>query len=443
MTTVLVVDDEQGVRYTLQAIFEEAGYTVRAAASGEEALRELAAHPIDAVVTDLAMPGMDGMELLRTVLVARPRLPVVVITAHGSERHAVEAMKEGAWHYLRKPFDIDELLLVVGKAVEQQRLLAQNEELRAQIGLSRPIVYRSDAFGRLMALAHRAAKRNVTVLVTGETGTGKELIAWAVRELSDRAKGPFVRFNAAAVTETMAESELFGHERGAFTGAVKAHDGLFQRAHGGILFIDEIGEMSPGLQVKMLRALQDGEVRPVGSAATKTVDVRLVAATNRNLTEEVAKGTFREDLFYRINVVELHVPPLRERPEDIPPLVAHFAARAADRFGMRGVSVEAEVFARLAARAWPGNVRELENAVDRLVALCDGEAVRAADLEVVGEPRTSGDAGQTLRERVEAYEASLIREALDRNGGNQSATARELRLSRVTLIDKLNRYGLR
>ncbi|GMV42117.1 MAG: sigma-54-dependent Fis family transcriptional regulator [Myxococcales bacterium] len=441
MTKILVVDDEQGVRYTLQAVLEDAGYAVVAVADGESALRELP--QADAVITDLAMPGMDGMELLRQIRASHPRLPVIVITAHGSERHAVEAMKRGACDYLRKPFDIDELLLVVGKAVEQQRLLDQNEELRAQVGLSRPVVYRSEAFGRLMALAHRAAKRNVTVLVTGETGTGKELIAWAIRELSDRAKGPFVRFNAAAVTETLAESELFGHERGAFTGAVKAHDGLFQRAHGGVLFIDEIGEMSPALQVKLLRVLQDGEVRPVGSSATRRVDVRVVAATNRNLAEEVAKGAFREDLYYRVNVVELHVPPLRERPEDIPPLVAHFAARAADRFGMRGVSVEPEVFARLAARPWPGNVRELENAVDRLVALCDGEFVRAGDLELIAEPRAATGSDLALRDRVEHYEAGLIREALDRNGGNQSATARELRISRVTLIDKLNRYGLR
>ena len=444
MTKILVVDDEPAVRYTLRAIFEEAGHEVQAADSGEDALRMMDAQPFDAVVTDLAMPGMDGMELLRAAHARHPALPIVMITAHGSERRAVEAMKEGAWHYLRKPFDLDELQLVVGKAVEQRRLADQNAELRAQVRLSRPIVYQSEAFARVMALAHRAARRNVTVLITGETGTGKELVAWAIRELSDRAKGPFVRFNAAAVTESVAESELFGHERGAFTGAVKAHDGLFQRADGGILFIDELGEMPPSLQVKLLRVLQEGEVRPVGASASRKVDVRVVAATNRNLTEEVARGTFREDLYYRVNVVELHVPPLRERTEDIPALIAHFAARAAERFGLAGVSVEPAVVARLAGRPWPGNVRELENAVERLVALCDGDVVRAADLELVGEPRgATSDADRTLRERVDAYEASLIREALDRNGGNQSATARELRISRVTLIDKLNRYGLR
>ena len=445
MTTVLVVDDEQSVRYTLRAVFEEAGHTVEAAGTAEEALQVLERRCPDVMITDLAMPGMDGMELLRASRKAHPTLPVIMITAHGSERRAVEAMKEGAWDYLRKPFDIDEIVMTVDKAVERLALRRENTELRAQLTLARPIIYRSESMARVLALTHRAATRDVTVLITGETGTGKELVAQAIHELSARSRGPLVRFNMAALPEGLAESELFGHERGAFTGAVKAHQGLFERAHGGILLLDEVGEMPLALQAKLLRVLQEGEVLPVGGKAPRKVDVRILAATQRDLRAEVDRGAFREDLYYRLHVVELHVPPLRERPEDIAPLVAHFMARHGGRLGLPDVTLSPEVLAHLASQRWPGNVRELENTVERLLALCDGEAITIDDLALVdaAAPTVDTGAGQSLRGRVEAFEAGVIREALERNGGNQSATARELLVSRVTLIDKLTKYALR
>jgi two-component system response regulator AtoC len=443
MAKVLLVDDEPAVLYTLQEVLGERGDTVVTASSGQVALERL--EGVEAVVTDLAMPGMDGMALLRAVRERDPDLPVIVLTAQGSERTAVTAMKAGAYDYLRKPFDIDEVGLVVERAAEAYRLRQRGQRLEAEHALGRPILGESPALRRVLDAALRVAGKDVTVLVRGETGTGKELIASLLHCRSRRASGPLVRFNCAAVPGELAESELFGHVRGAFTGATQAHRGYFAQADGGTLVLDEVGELPMSLQAKLLRALQEGEIQPVGASRVERVDVRVVASTHRDLTAEVKAGRFREDLYYRLAVVELTVPALRERREDIPALAETFARRCAERFGVEGVWLTSELVRRLQQRDWPGNVRELENVVTRLVALSSGGPLGAEALE---EP--SGEAGaseqaearKSFREQMGAFERELLQRTLAETGGNQSEAARRLRLSRVTLIDKLKRHGL-
>jgi DNA-binding NtrC family response regulator len=438
---VLVVDDDPGIRYTLREILESSGLAVDEAADGEAALLRFAAAPADLVITDLRMPNLDGMGLLARLQAGSPVPRVVVITAHGSERQAVAAMKAGAFDYFRKPFEMDELLTAVRRAVESTRLAFENEKLRCEVSLSRSMVFASEAMKRLAWLAGRAAARDVTVLISGESGTGKERLAEAIVAGSRRADKPFVRFNCAALTAELAEAELFGHSRGAFTGAVRARAGLFGEADGGTILLDEIGELAPALQAKLLRALQAGEIRAVGEERERQVDVRVLAATNADLAAEVRAGAFREDLFYRLNVVALHVPPLRERPEDVPLLVRHFLDRFAERFGVAPVTRAEPLLARLLGRPWPGNVRELENTIERLVALSpDGEL----DLSLLDQDARPGDAPTAfgLRERVEAYEHGLIIEALRGCRGNRSEAARRLGLSRATLHDKLKKYGV-
>jgi DNA-binding NtrC family response regulator len=436
---VLVVDDDAGVRYTLREILESEGLAVDEAPDGAAALAAYQARPVPLVVTDLRMPGMDGMELLRR-LSALPRPPrVVVVTAHGSERHAVEAMKAGAHDYFRKPFEKDELLAVVRRALEAFRLADENERLQGELALARTMVFVSEAMRRLAVLVARVAPRDVTVLVTGESGTGKELVAEAIVRASPRAGRPFVRFNCAALAPELAEAELFGHARGAFTGATRARPGLFGEADGGTILLDEVGELAGEAQAKLLRVLQEGEVRPVGEERARRVDVRVLASTHRDLAEEVRAGRFREDLYYRLDVVHLRIPPLRERPEDVPVLVRHFLARFAERFGVPATHAAEAVVQRLAGLAWHGNVRELEHVVERLVALSPPEGLDLALL-----PGGSAGAREILplRERVQAYERGLVVEALREARGNRSEAARRLGVSRVTLHDKLRRYGL-
>ncbi len=436
---VLVVDDDPGVRYTLREILASEGLLVDEAADGAEALAKLEGHPL--VLTDLRMPGMDGMELLRRLAARSPAPRVVLITAHGSERQAVDAMKAGAYDYFRKPFETEELLAVVRRAVEAARLAEENERLEGELTLSRSMVFASEAMRRLAVLVARVAPRDVTVLLAGESGTGKERVAEAIVRASRRADRPFVRFNCAALAPELAEAELFGHARGAFTGAARARPGLFREADGGTLLLDEVGELAPPAQAKLLRVLQEGEVRPVGEERARVVDVRVVAATHRDLAEEVRAGRFREDLFYRLNVVTLRIPPLRERPEDVPVLARHFLDRFAERFGVAPLRVPEPLFDRLAARAWPGNVRELENAIEGLVALSPPEGLDLALLPGAGAAAAEG-APLPLRERVQAYERGLVVEALRAARGNRSEAARRLGISRVTLHDKLKRYAL-
>ena len=436
---VLVVDDDPGVRYTLREILASEGLLVDEAADGAEALAKLEGHPL--VLTDLRMPGMDGMELLRRLAARSPAPRVVLITAHGSERQAVDAMKAGAYDYFRKPFETEELLAVVRRAVEAARLAEENERLEGELTLSRSMVFASEAMRRLAVLVARVAPRDVTVLLAGESGTGKERVAEAIVRASRRADRPFVRFNGAALAPELAEAELFGHARGAFTGAVRARPGLFREADGGTLLLDEVGELAASAQAKLLRALQEGEVRPVGEERARVVDVRVIAATHRDLGEEVRAGRFREDLFYRLNVVTLRIPPLRERPEDVPVLARHFLDRFAERFGVGPLRVPEPLFDRLAAHAWPGNVRELENAIEGLVALSPPEGLDLALLPGGGAAAAEG-APLPLKERVQAYERGLVVEALRAARGNRSEAARRLGISRVTLHDKLKRYAL-
>ncbi|HEX9399111.1 MAG TPA: sigma-54 dependent transcriptional regulator [Anaeromyxobacter sp.] len=442
-TRVLVVDDDAGVRYTLREILESEGLSVDEAADGAEALARFEAHPAPLVVTDLRMPGMDGMELLRRLAARTPAPHVVVITAHGSERHAVEAMKAGAHDYFKKPFETEELVAVVRRALEAVRLAHENERLAGELALARTMVFTSEAMRQLAVLVARGAPRDVTVLLAGESGTGKERVAEAIVLGSRRAERAFVRFNCAALTAELAEAELFGHARGAFTGAIRARPGLFGEADGGTILLDEVGELAAGTQAKLLRVLQEGEVRAVGEERVRKVDVRVLAATHRDLEEEVRAGRFREDLFYRLNVVHLRVPPLRERPEDVPVLARHFLARFAERFGLPSLHAPDALLHRLAGHAWPGNVRELENAIERLVALSPPEGLDLALLADRGGAAPAGErAPLPLKDRVQAYERGLVVEALRAARGNRSEAARRLGVSRVTLHDKLKRYGL-
>ncbi|MBI4816381.1 MAG: sigma-54-dependent Fis family transcriptional regulator [Deltaproteobacteria bacterium] len=429
----LVVDDDAGVRFTLVEILGELEIEAVEAIDGASALALLEREPVDLVITDLRMPKVDGMELLRRLMAKDSRAKVLMMTAHGSESHAVQAMKLGAFDYLTKPFELDELSGVIRRATESVRLDLENRRLKAELTLARHMVFRSEAMRRVAELVQRVAPRDVTVLISGESGTGKELVAEAIVAASKRAHGPFVRFNCAALPVDLAESELFGHTDGAFTGAVRTRAGVFREAHGGTLFLDEVAELDPLVQSKLLRVLQEGEVKPIGSDRSTKVDVRILAATHRDLATQVRAGTFREDLFYRLDVVRLDVPPLRQRPEDLDPLIDHFTRKYAERFGVPKVRIETEARAHLRAQPFRGNVRELEHAVERLVAMSDGEVVA---FERTDRPPAG------LKDRVDAFEKSVVVEALAAAGGNRSEAARRLQIGRVTLLDKLKKHGL-
>jgi two-component system response regulator AtoC len=449
---VLVVDDEPSMRFALEEILAERGFQVIACARADLALERLndgfvrgrGASPgladVDVVLTDLAMPGMSGLELVRAVRVRRPGVPVVVLTARGSERTAVEVIKAGALDYLSKPFDLDELVVTLQRAAEMHRLKERELDHAAEQAIGRPIVGDSAPMRRLLNRAGQVASRDVTVLVHGESGTGKELIAAFIHARSPRNGRAFVRFNVAALPASLAEAELFGHARGAFTGATSSRPGFVRNADGGTLVLDEVAELALELQVKLLRVLQEGEVQPLGTSRVEKVDVRVIACTNRNLKQEVAEGRFREDLYYRLAVVELDVPPLSARRDDIPALARLLAARYAERFGMENIALSADLLGRLAAREWPGNVRELENCVARMLAFSSTGQLGVEDLEEPSAPRELPRG--SFRTQVAEFERQLIERALKDAQGNQSEAARRLDLTRATLIDKMKRYGL-
>jgi two-component system response regulator AtoC len=451
MSRVLVIDDDASLRFTLEAVLSDAGLVVETCEDGAAGLAAFEARGADVVLTDLAMPEMDGMQVLERMRAADPSVPVLMLTAHGSERVAVTAIKAGAFDYIPKPFDPDELALAVRRAIDWRALRLQNARLRTEAALGRTIVAESPAMKRVMDVVARVAPKDVTVLLTGESGSGKDVLASVFHAHSRRAEKPLVRFNAAAIPSELAEAELFGHTKGAFTGAQAARQGYFQQAHKATLFIDEIGELPPAIQAKVLRALQSGEVQQVGGRA-EVVDVRLIAATNRDLLADVRSGRFREDLYYRLNVVPVRVPSLRERPEDVEPLVRTFLRQYADRYGMGPVDVEPSLVEALRTHSWPGNVRELENTVARLLALAPDERITFSLWHSLSEgpatsaatPSAAGDPGPgyPLRARVEAFERALIAEAFDLAGRNQSETARRLGVSRPALIEKLHKYGL-
>jgi two-component system response regulator AtoC len=447
MAQVLIVDDESSVLFLLREVLEERGHEVLSATSGVEAvaLSDLGKlDDVELLLTDFAMPELDGLGLMAHLKRQNPELPVVLLTARGSERLAARAIKEGAFDYLPKPFELDELEAVVARALEAGSLRREARRAAASALLGKPFIGKAPAFRRVVDRALKLAPRNLPVLVRGETGSGKELLASLLHTSSDRRSAPLVRFNCAAIAAELAESELFGHARGAFTGAHAPHRGYFAQAHGGTLVLDEIGELPAKLQPKLLRALQSGEIQPVGGAVTQ-VDVRVVACTHRDLRAEVKAGRFREDLLYRLAVVELTMPSLAERREDIALLAEVFARSAAERFGLEGVTLTPELLAALTARTYPGNVRELENTVTRLVALSDGGPLGKALLDEPassGAPSPAGAEGGSFRERVERLERSLLTQALTASQGNQSEAARQLGLSRATFLDKLKRYGL-
>lgn len=430
---VLVADDDEGVRFTLSEILSGLDVDVVEAADGEAAWAQIGRERPHLLLTDLRMPNLDGLGLLRRCREHDVVVLAVVITAHGSEAQAVEAMKLGAFDYLKKPFDVDAIIDVVTRATRAARLDLENQRLRAELVLARHLVFRSESMRKVAAVVERIAPRDVTVLITGESGTGKERIADAIAHGSRRAGRSYVKLNCAALPLGLAEAELFGHSAGAFTGAERARLGVFRQADGGTLFLDEIGELDPSVQAKLLRVLQDGEVRPVGADQAVRVDVRLISATHRDLAAEITAGRFREDLYYRLHVVRIEVPPLRDRPDDIGLLARHFAEKFAARFGVDGAHLTDAAVAELEHRPWRGNVRELENVIEQWVALSDGGPI--GPTAIAAEPLE-------LRARVEAYERGLIVDALKGAGGNRSEAARRLGVGRVTLLDKLKKYRL-
>src|SRR5438067_5306176 len=453
LRSILIVDDEEPIRQVLTEVLSGHGYVVRAASDGEEALRELAAHDYDAVVTDVRMPRMDGLSLVRSVQQIAPDATVIVMSAYGSHDLALEAMKAGAYDYLGKPFRPDEVLLVLRKAEERERLRAENRRLRREIEASRgtgAIVAESPIMKEVLRLLHKVAPAKTTVLITGESGTGKELIARALHDLSPRAESPFVAVNCGAIPEQLIESELFGHAKGAFTGAVAAKRGLFEEADGGTLLLDEVGDLPLHLQVSLLRVLQEGECRRVGDARAIRVDVRILAATHQDLSQSVAAGTFREDLFYRLNVVGLRLPPLRERREEIEPLARRFLARHAARLGIPEKPLSPTALQLLLGWRWPGNVRELENALERALVLSEGPEIEPealpeelrASAAPSGPPPAPAEGDLSVKRAQRALEADLIRRALERTSGNRTRAAELLELSPRALLYKIRDYGI-
>jgi two-component system NtrC family response regulator len=449
---LLVVDDEETQRLMLGNILERAGFEVVAASDGREALGWLERGGFDLLLTDQRMPEMNGLELLEQARKLHAQMPVVLMTAYGTVSTAVDAMKRGAADYLTKPFERDELLLVIEKVMRQRRLEDEVASLRGVLKQRyrlENIIGASPAMQQIFSLIERVSWTDVPVLIIGESGTGKELVARAIHQNSNRAKGPFVALNCAAVPETLLESEFFGHERGAFTGATRSHAGRFEQADGGTLFLDEIGAMRVDLQAKLLRAIQEGEVQRLGASANRKVDVRILAASCEDLEQAIRRRTFREDLYYRLNVVPIHIPPLRERVEDIPLLVDHFLSAAAAKFGRDTSSVTSSVLDRLQRHAWPGNVRELENCIERMVVLARGPRLSEEDLPSAVH-RGGNPSAESLDEfelpaegvRLPQLERHLIRQALERTRGSLGPAARLLGISYKTLQYRVRKHGL-
>ena len=457
MTRVLVVDDEPGLRQSLGLLLADAGYEVTAEGDGAKALERALAEAFDLVLCDVRMPEMDGIAFLRAYKGRGGNALVVMMSAYGGEEAALAAMKEGAYDYIPKPFRPDEVILTLRKAEERERLGNTIATLRAQLDTrpgARALVVESPAMRQALAIVARVAAHPTTVLITGDRGTGKEMIAQAIHRASPRAGGPFVAVNCAAIPDTLLESELFGYVKGAFTGAAADRPGLFEQAEGGTLLLDEIGELPLPLQAKLLRVLQENEIRRVGDQKTRRVNVRLLAATARDLAGDAAAGRFRHDLFDRLNVVAIHLPSLSERREDIAPLARHFAALLARRLGRR-LELSDTAIAWLREQDWPGNVRALEHAIERGAVLSDKEILEPVDLrkEPLSAPR-SGAAGEgegegehgagsgSLRDVVERAERGAISDALRAAGGNRREAAKRLGVSLRTLFYKMDRYGL-
>jgi DNA-binding NtrC family response regulator len=442
---ILVVDDEVNARAALAELLRDDGYTVETAADGFKALGKFDDFAPDVVVTDLKMPGLNGIELMHKVRERDAECVIVVMTAHGAIETAVQAMREGAADYVGKPVNVEELSLVLRRELERKRLRAEAGQLRARLSERHSIsniVGASPAMQQVFDTVVQVAPSRASVLITGESGTGKELVAAAIHEHSPRAGGPFVKLHCAALAETLLESELFGHEKGSFTGAVGRREGRFEQAHRGTLFLDEIGEISPAIQVKLLRFLQEHEFERVGGNQTVKVDVRVVAATNRNLLERVKQGHFREDLYYRLHVVALEMPPLRARPSDIPSLASHFLRKYATENGKTIAGFTDGALERLAGYRWPGNVRELENAIERAVVVARGEQIRAEDLAPTILPTSAGADGAppVPGSSMNEIERHAILKTLEATGGSTSRAAEILQISARKIQYKLHEY---
>ena len=452
--SVLIVDDEAGVRSALSGVLRDEGYQVEAVESGEACLERLTRVAYDAIVLDIWLPGLDGLSTLERLRQRSVDTPIVMISGHGNIESAVRAIKMGAFDFVEKPLSLEKTVLVVGNAVRQRRLEAENRALRAHVDRRLAMVGESYVMQQLREQIAMAAPTNGRVLIYGENGTGKELVARSVHGMSRRRNGPFIEVNCAAIPEELIESELFGHMKGAFTGALSDRRGKFELADGGTLFLDEIGDMSLKTQAKVLRALQEQVVEPVGGAASVRVDVRVLAATNKELPAEIRLGRFREDLYFRLNVIPIFVPPLRDRPDDIPALADHFMALMAAEYGRRPKRLAPEAVARLQHYQWPGNVRELRNTIERLIIMVAGDTITAQDLAFLG--RDDGASGGAtlevdpgapravgrLAEARDQFERDFILRALAAAHGNMSKTAEMLGVERSNLYKKMKAFGI-
>ncbi len=454
---ILVVDDEDAIRRSLTMMFEFEGFDCETASSGPEAVQAVERAEIDLVILDVKMAGLDGLETLRLLRERAKDVPVLMLSGHGTVKTAVEATRLGAFDFLEKPPETEKLLLATRNALEKRRLIIENRRLRLETAGPSDLVGSSPAIQQVFARIRKAAPTNVTVLIRGESGVGKELVAREVHRLSARADEPYISVNCAAIPEELIESELFGHEKGAFTGATERQIGKFEMAHKGTIFLDEIGDMSARAQAKVLRVLQDGEVERIGSQKNFKVDVRVIAATNKNLEQAIASGAFREDLFFRLSVIDIEVPPLRNRVEDIPAIALHFVALAAAQHGVGVKRLSPEFALALQRREWRGNVRELKNVIDRLMILVDDDTLRPEHLEGVLQARAKeapaeaapGAASEgagvpqgSLREFKEGSERAFIVAKLRENGWNISATAQAIDTPRSNLYKKLEQYGI-
>ena len=454
MNKILIVDDELNMRLVLQAMLKKEGYAVTTASNGMEALKILKADQMDIVVTDLKMPKLDGMGLLGEIIRDYPSIPVIIITAHGTIATAVDALKKGAFDYITKPFEQDELKQVIQKAVKTRRL-DEDEALLNPDDIDRyGIIGSSDRITEIFETIKRVAPTTTTILITGETGTGKELIARAIHRNSPRKNNPFIKINCAAIPESLMESELFGYEKGAFTGAATKKQGRFELAHKGTLFLDEVGELPKDMQVKLLQVIQEQEFERVGGLRTIKVDVRLITATNRNLFEDVKDGRFREDLYYRLNVIPAHLPPLRERKEDIPVLIDFFIEKFNKKLDRSVKYIDEKVTNLLIQYAWPGNIRELENLVERMILMARGDTIVFADLpselKTAIESDSTGPSGirqkpfkDIMKNHMEDIERQMIISVLEECGNNVTRAAKQLGLSRKGLQLKMMKYKLR
>ncbi len=449
---ILVVDDEENMRHMLQSLLKRQGYDIVLAADGQEALTRLQSDSFEYILCDIRMPGLDGPGFLDQAMAMGVSAAIIMMSAYGTIELAIECMKRGAYDFISKPFKGDEILLVLKKAEERERLKSENQRLRQEIDREYAfgnIVSKNSKMREIFALVSKVCDYKTTVLIQGESGTGKELIARALHYNSIRKARSFVAVNCGAIPENLLESELFGHVKGAFTDASSDKAGLFEQADGGTLFLDEIGEMPLALQVKLLRVLQDEEIRRVGGSSSRKVDVRVISATSKDLEDEVRKGHFREDLFFRLNVFALALPPLRDRPEDIPLLTEHFLAKYAERFNKPVPQSDPAAMRLLVSAEWPGNVRELENCIERGMVLCDGdrfsvdclpERLRNLAREVEATPWLADTI--SIKQAQEQMERILIKRALEQTGGNRTHAARLLEISHRALLYKLKEYGV-